>query len=80
MAESGAGPGQPPAAPALTRERLDALLDTRSLRRLALVYVMAKLDLADALREGPQPSAQLARTCAAHPETPHRVLRARHAV
>jgi hypothetical protein len=76
MAEQGAGPGQPHAAKTLTRENLDALLDTSSLRQLALLYVMAKLDVADALRDGPKRSAMLARICAAHPDTLHRVLRA----
>jgi SAM-dependent methyltransferase len=74
MAEQGAGP--PPAAKAFTRESLDALLDSNSYQELALLYVMAKLDLADALREGPQPSGALARTCAAHPAALHRVLQA----
>jgi SAM-dependent methyltransferase len=76
MAEQGAGPGQPPAATAYTRERLDALLDSNNYQELALLYVMAKLNLADALRVGPQPSSVLARTCAAHPDALHRVLRA----
>jgi SAM-dependent methyltransferase len=76
MAELGAGPGQPRTAKAYTRERLDALLDSTSYQELALLYIMAKLNLADALRDGPQPSSVLARMCAAHPDTLRRVLRA----
>jgi SAM-dependent methyltransferase len=67
---------QPPVARAFTRESLVAFLDSNSYQELALLYVMAKLDVADALREGPQPSSVLARTCGAHPATLHRVLRA----
>ena len=76
MAEQGAGPGQPRTAKAYTRESLDALLDSNSYQQLALLYVMAKLNLADALRDGPRPSGALARTCAAHPNALQRALRA----
>jgi predicted O-methyltransferase YrrM len=74
MAEQVATP--PPEATAFTRESLAALLDSNSHQELALLYVMAKLDLADSLRDGPQSSVALARACEAHPDALYRVLRA----
>jgi hypothetical protein len=45
-------------------------------RRAALIFVAAKLRLADLLADGPRTSAQLAETLGAHHEALHRVLRA----
>jgi hypothetical protein len=66
--------GVPPAAgandPGAT---LRTLLD--GYRQTQLVYVAAKLGIADILAAGPQPSAELARTTGTHPQALHRVLR-----
>jgi len=63
-------------AQALTHDTLVALIDNASYQRLALLYVAAKLGLADALRAGPKQSRVLASACGAHPAALHTVLRA----
>lgn len=65
-----------PRAKALTRETLIEIVDNNHFSRLALLYVMIKLDLAEALHAGPQTSDALAAAHGAHPETLRRVLRA----
>ncbi|HEV2235512.1 MAG TPA: methyltransferase [Ktedonobacterales bacterium] len=64
------------AAEALTRETLTAIVDSNHFSRLALLYVMVKLELAEALANGPQTSDALAAASGAHPEALRRVLRA----
>jgi len=63
-------------AQALTRETLTEIVDTNHVNRLALLYVMVKLELAEALHSGPQTSDALAAAHGAHPEALRRVLRA----
>jgi hypothetical protein len=60
--------------PLATRRQLRDAID--AYRRSAILYVAAKLRLADLLAEGPRTGAQLAATLGAHPESLHRVLRA----
>lgn len=69
-------PGVQTEAQALTHDTLVALVDNRDYQKLALLYVAAKLDLADALREGPKQSLLLAQACGVHPAALHTVLRA----
>jgi SAM-dependent methyltransferase len=72
MAEQDVTP--PPEATGYTRESLAALLNSNSHQELALLYVMAKLDLADALYDASQSSDALARASEAHPDALRRVL------
>ena len=60
---------------ALTDESLITLVDNDDYQRLALLYVAAKLNLGDALREGPLASGVLAKLRGAHPMALHTVLR-----
>jgi predicted O-methyltransferase YrrM len=63
-------------AHALTRETLTEIVDSNHFSRLALLYVMVKLELAEALHSEPQTSDALAAAHGAHPEALRRVLRA----
>jgi hypothetical protein len=63
-------------AQALTREALTEIVNSNHFSRLALLYVMIKLELAEALHSGPQTSDALAAAHGAHPEALRRVLRA----
>jgi len=63
-------------AQALTHDTLVALVDNAGYQRLALLYVAAKLDLADAVRDGPKQSRVLAGALGVHPAALHTVLRA----
>jgi hypothetical protein len=63
-------------AEVLTRETLTEIVNSNHFSRLALLYVMVKLELAEALHSGPQSSGALAAAHDAHPEALHRVLRA----
>jgi SAM-dependent methyltransferase len=67
--------GAAPKSPRLAdrREMREAI---GNYRRAALIFVAAKLRLADLLADGPRTSAQLAETLGAHRESLHRVLRA----
>jgi hypothetical protein len=64
-----AGPGDIDAH----RERLTIL--TCGLRLAAVVGVLAELEVADALVDGPLPVGDLAQRCGAHPDALYRVLR-----
>jgi hypothetical protein len=64
------------AAQALTRETLTEIVDSDHFNRLALLYVMVKLELAEALHSGPQTSDALAAAHGADSEALRRVLRA----
>jgi len=55
------------------REALEEMLG--GFRNAALLYVAAKLGVADALADGPRTAAELAARCGAHAEALHRVLR-----
>jgi hypothetical protein len=61
-------------AAAAAQEQLQSYLDGNWMAR-HLVYVCAKLGLADLLRDGPRPSQELAAAAGAHAPTLHRVLR-----
>jgi predicted O-methyltransferase YrrM len=62
-------------AQVLTHETLTEIVDSNHFSRLALLYVMVKLELAEALDSGPQTSDTLAAAHGAHPEALRRVLR-----
>jgi SAM-dependent methyltransferase len=66
----------PEPARTLTCETLTEIVNSNHVDRLALLYVMAKLELADALRDGPRSSEALAAPHGAHPESLRRVMRA----
>jgi hypothetical protein len=63
-------------AEALTRETLTEIVNSNHFNRLALLYVMVKLELAEVLHSGPQTSEALAAAHGTHPEALRRVLRA----
>ena len=73
-----AGATSDTAADGPIRRQLEDLLDGH--RRSQLVYVAAKLGLADLLADGPRTSPDLAAACDCDPDALHRVLRAMVAI